>query len=103
MRAYEGWREAEKEQQGYEYCWRNFLSAQTLRAMDSLRKQFMSLLKDTGLYDDLSQTCNLWSRDENLVRAVLCAGLFPGICSVVVSFFPFFNHLSNVGFRVKGS
>lgn len=28
--------------------------------------------------------CNKWSRDENLVRAVICAGLYPGISSVVV-------------------
>ncbi|CAA6665449.1 unnamed protein product [Spirodela intermedia] len=83
VRAYEGWREAEREQSGYEYCWRNFLSAQTLRAIDSLRKQFMSLLKDAGLFDDSSGCCNRWSQDENLVRAVLCAGLYPGICSVV--------------------
>lgn len=85
VRAYEGWREAEREQSGYEYCWRNFLSAQTLRAIDSLRKQFMSLLRDAGLFDDSSGVSNRWSQDENLVRAVLCAGLYPGVCSVVVS------------------
>ncbi|XP_078431159.1 DExH-box ATP-dependent RNA helicase DExH3-like [Wolffia australiana] len=83
VRAFDGWRNAERDQQGYEYCWRNFLSFQTLRAIDSLRKQFMSLLKDAGLYDDVTSTCNSWSRDENLIRAVLCAGLFPGICSVI--------------------
>ncbi|KAL3529228.1 hypothetical protein ACH5RR_008550 [Cinchona calisaya] len=82
VRAFEGWKEAEKEQSGYEYCWRNFLSAQTLKAIDSLRKQFFHLLKDIGLVNNV-ESCNLWSHDEPLIRALICAGLFPGICSVV--------------------
>ncbi|XVE58736.1 hypothetical protein DITRI_Ditri04bG0193000 [Diplodiscus trichospermus] len=83
VRAYEGWKEAEREQSGYEYCWKNFLSAQTLKAIDSLRKQFFYLLKDTGLVDQNIENCNKWSHDEHLIRAVISAGLFPGICSVV--------------------
>lgn len=83
IRAYEGWKDAERERSGYEYCWKNFLSSQTLKAIDSLRKQFTFLLKDTGLVDENFSTCNKWSHDENLIRAVLCAGLFPGVCSVV--------------------
>lgn len=84
VRAYEGWKDAEAQRAGNEYCWRNFLSSQTLRAIDSLRKQFFYLLKDIGLVDHNADNCNTWSHDENLVRAVICAGLFPGICSVVV-------------------
>ncbi|KAK9278678.1 hypothetical protein L1049_028252 [Liquidambar formosana] len=83
VRAFEGWKDAERQQSGYEYCWRNFLSAQTLKAIDSLRKQFFFLLKDTGLIECNTETCNKWSHDENLIRAIICAGLFPGICSVV--------------------
>uniref|UniRef100_A0ACD5TS24 Uncharacterized protein n=1 Tax=Avena sativa TaxID=4498 RepID=A0ACD5TS24_AVESA len=83
VRAYDGWREAERDRNGYDYCWRNFLSAQTLKALDSLRRQFLFLLKDTGLIDENMSMCNKWSRDENLVRAVICAGLYPGVSSVV--------------------
>ncbi|KAI4347227.1 hypothetical protein L6164_008057 [Bauhinia variegata] len=83
VRAYEGWKDAESQQAGYEYCWRNFLSAQTLRAIDSLKKQFFWLLKDIGLVDQNAENCNTWSHDEHLIRAVFCSGLFPGICSVV--------------------
>ncbi|CAL1369813.1 unnamed protein product [Linum trigynum] len=84
VRAYDGWKNAERDQSGYEYCWRNFLSAQTLKAIDSLRKQFFFLLKDANLIDQQHpENCNTWSQDVNLVRAVICAGLFPGICSVV--------------------
>lgn len=82
VRAYDGWKDAERQQSGYDYCWRNFLSAQTLKAMDSLRKQFLYLLKDIGLVDSI-QSCNAWSNNEHLVRAIVCGGLFPGICSVV--------------------
>lgn len=83
VRAFEGWKDAERRQSSYEYCWRNFLSAQTLRAIDSLRKQFFFLLQDTGLVDHNPESCNRLSHDEHLIRAVICAGLFPGICSVV--------------------
>ncbi|XP_022987282.1 DExH-box ATP-dependent RNA helicase DExH3 [Cucurbita maxima] len=83
VRAYEGWRDAERQQSGYEYCWRNFLSMQTLRAIDSLRKQFFFLLKDAGLVDFDAEKCNNLKPDGHLIRAVICAGLFPGICSVV--------------------
>lgn len=85
IRAYEGWKHAERQQSGYEYCWTNFLSSQTLRAIDSLRKQFFSLLKDTGLVDTDNESRNKWSHDEHLVRAIICAGMFPGVCSVGVS------------------
>ncbi|PKI60012.1 hypothetical protein CRG98_019600 [Punica granatum] len=83
VRAYEGWREAETHMQGHEYCWRNFLSIQTMRGIDSLRKQFYSLLKDTGLVNYPDDNASSWAHDEHLVRAVICAGLFPGVCSVV--------------------
>ena len=86
MRAFEGWKDAEREKSGYEYCWRNFLSAQTMKAMDSSRKQFFSLLKDTGLVGPDNESCNKWSHDVHLVRSIICAGLFPGVCSVVVNF-----------------
>ncbi|MCL7032494.1 hypothetical protein MKW94_002396 [Papaver nudicaule] len=83
VRAFKGWKDAEKEQSGYEYCWKNFLSSQTLRGISSLNKQFFYLLKDTGLVDNDPATWNTWSHDEHLIKAIICAGLYPGICSVV--------------------
>ncbi|XP_057852056.2 DExH-box ATP-dependent RNA helicase DExH3 isoform X1 [Cryptomeria japonica] len=84
VRAYEGWKDAERVGSSYEYCWRNFLSPQTMQAINSLRKQFSFLLKDAGLVDADASTCNELSHNQSLVRAVICAGLFPGIVSVVV-------------------
>ncbi|KAL2461046.1 DEA(D/H)-box RNA helicase family protein [Abeliophyllum distichum] len=83
VRAYEGWKDAEREGSAYEYCWRNFLSIQTLQAIHSLRKQFTYILKDAGLLDADGATNNRLSHNQSLVRAVICSGLFPGIASVV--------------------
>ncbi|KAK9283052.1 hypothetical protein L1049_011280 [Liquidambar formosana] len=83
VRAFEGWKDAEREGSAYEYCWRNFLSAQTLQAIHSLRKQFSFILNDAGLLDADASTNNRLSHNQSLVRAVICSGLFPGIASVV--------------------
>ncbi|PAN45021.1 hypothetical protein PAHAL_9G088000 [Panicum hallii] len=83
VRAYEGWKDAEREGSAYEYCWRNFLSAQTLQAIHSLRKQFSYILKDSGLIDTDANTNNSLSHNQSLVRGIICSGLFPGIASVV--------------------
>lgn len=84
VRAYNGWKDAERTHSGYDYCWKNFLSSQTLKAMDSMRKQFFNLLKEASLIDNI-EGCSKLSHDEHLVRAIICAGMFPGVCSVVVS------------------
>ncbi|KAI3695788.1 hypothetical protein L1987_78789 [Smallanthus sonchifolius] len=83
VRAYEGWKEAEREGCAYEYCWRNFLSAQTLQAIHSLRNQFHYILKDARLLEAEASLNNRLSHNQSLVRAIICAGLFPGIASVV--------------------
>ncbi|GMN59197.1 hypothetical protein TIFTF001_028289 [Ficus carica] len=83
VRAYEGWKDAEREGSAYEYCWRNFLSAQTLQAIHSLRKQFSFILRDAGLIDADASNNNRLSHNQSLVRAIICSGLFPGIASVV--------------------
>ncbi|KAK3017016.1 hypothetical protein RJ639_006877 [Escallonia herrerae] len=83
VRAYEGWKDAEREGSAYEYCWRNFLSAQTLQAIHSLRNQFTFILKDAALVDADAGINNRLSHNQSLVRAIICSGLFPGIASVV--------------------
>lgn len=85
VRAYEGWKDAEIDFAGYEYCWKNFLSVQSMKAIDALRRDFFSLLRDTSLVDGNTTTSNQWSHDKHLIRAVICYGLYPGISSVVVS------------------
>ena len=94
VRAYEGWKDAEREGSAYEYCWRNFLSAQTLQAIHSLRKQFSFILKEADLVDADASLNNKLSPNQALVRAVICSGLFPGIASVVVSYLSLVNFIS---------
>ncbi|KAL2344743.1 hypothetical protein Fmac_006028 [Flemingia macrophylla] len=83
LRAYEGWKDAEIEFAGHDYCWKKFLSVQSMRAIDALRMEFFSLVKDIGLVDSNMTCCNTWSYDMHLIRAAICYGLYPGICSVV--------------------
>ncbi|KAJ0981719.1 hypothetical protein J5N97_009974 [Dioscorea zingiberensis] len=83
VRAYEGWKDADREGSASQYCWRNFLSPQTLQAINSLRKQFHFILKDAGLLNADLGTNNSLSCNQSLVRAIICSGLFPGISSVV--------------------
>lgn len=83
VRAYEGWKDADREGSSYEYCWRNFLSSQTLQAIHSLRKQFSFILKDAGILEAEGATNNKLSHNQSLVRAIICSGLFPGVASVV--------------------
>ncbi|GER34593.1 ATP-dependent RNA helicase [Striga asiatica] len=83
VRAYEGWKDAEREGSAYEYCWRNFLSLQTLQAIHSLRKQFTYILRDARLLEEDGAANNKLSHNQPLVRAVICSGLFPGIASVL--------------------
>lgn len=83
IRAYEGWKTALSEQTAYEYCWRHYLSAQTLQAIHSLRNQFHYILQDAQLLEAEAGLNNRLSHNQPLVRAIICAGLFPGVASVV--------------------
>ncbi|CAH1416050.1 unnamed protein product [Lactuca virosa] len=83
VRAYEGWKVAEQALSRYEYCWKNFLSAQSMKSIDSLRREFLSLLKDTSVVKSNMVIFNAWNYDENLIRVVICYGLYPGISSIV--------------------
>ncbi|KAI8027543.1 hypothetical protein LOK49_LG02G00009 [Camellia lanceoleosa] len=46
VQAYEGWKETERDVARCEYCWKKFLSAQSMRAVDALRREFYSSLKE---------------------------------------------------------
>nr|GEU87293.1 DExH-box ATP-dependent RNA helicase DExH3 isoform X1 [Tanacetum cinerariifolium] len=83
IRAYEGWKTAVSEQTAYEYCWRHYLSAQTLQAIHSLRNQFHYILQDAQLLEAEAGLNNRLSHNQPLVRAIISAGLFPGVASVV--------------------
>ena len=63
----------------------NFLGRMTLLQMEDLRKQFHSLLTDIGFLPkgfrlkDKDHAANVNSQNRNLLKAVLCAGLYPNV------------------------
>jgi len=63
----------------------NFLGRLTLFQMEDLRKQFHSLLTDIGFLPkkfrlkDMDHASNTNSQNQGLIKAVLCAGLYPNI------------------------
>lgn len=64
----------------------NFLGRQTLHQMEDLKKQFSKLLKDIGflpgsfvLGKEASSIANGDHENLGLVKAILCAGLYPNI------------------------
>jgi len=63
----------------------NFLGRLTLFQMEDLRRQFHSLLIDIGFLPkkfrlkDMDHVCNDNSENQGLIKAILCAGLYPNI------------------------
>ncbi|PWA60265.1 RNA helicase HrpA [Artemisia annua] len=86
VRAYKGWKVAEQKRKGYEYCWKNFLSVQSMKAIDSLRREFKSVLRDIRLVDNKMTNYNTYSYDDHVIRAVICYGLYPNVCSIAANF-----------------
>ncbi|KAL3685906.1 hypothetical protein R1sor_003928 [Riccia sorocarpa] len=80
VRAFDGWMRAHKQGKGSEFCWQNFLSSQTLQSMLQMRRQFCSNLAEAGF--DTSRNGE-YSKDLDLIRGVICSGLFPGVASAV--------------------
>ncbi len=89
LKAYDGYEAA-----GYQrrqYAHRHFLSENTLRLMGDMRSQFRELLADANFLRSRhappargnSDPSNRHGRDMGLVKAVLCAGMFPNVVSVV--------------------
>ncbi|KAL3685927.1 hypothetical protein R1sor_003949 [Riccia sorocarpa] len=80
VRAFDGWMKAQKQGKGSEFCRQNFLSSQTLQSMLQMRRQFCSNLTEAGF--DTSRNGE-YSKDLDLIRGVICSGLFPGVASAV--------------------
>jgi ATP-dependent RNA helicase DHX36 len=85
LRAFDGYQTARRRGDGSNFAWRHFLSENTLRLMDDMRRQFRDLLSDAGFLrrDGGGGGCNHHAGNVELVKAVLCAGLSPNVVSVV--------------------
>ncbi|XP_048776518.2 ATP-dependent DNA/RNA helicase DHX36-like isoform X2 [Ostrea edulis] len=85
IKAFRRWEKAARQGNGGKFCYDNFMSETTLRMLKKMKKQFAELLCDIGFVnspDPNSRLSNVHSDNENLVTAVLCAGLYPNVAKV---------------------
>lgn len=65
-----------------QFCWHYFLSHQTLRQLQDMKKQFMRYLNDMNFVPNSEpkcSECNVNSNNLSLIKAIVCAGLYPNI------------------------
>ncbi|XP_067932740.1 ATP-dependent DNA/RNA helicase DHX36-like [Watersipora subatra] len=80
--AIKGWEDASNKSA---YCWDNFLSASTVSLVHKMKGQFAELLHKLKFISSSSSTnqeANQNSGNMSLVRAVVCAGLYPNVAKV---------------------
>uniref|UniRef100_T1IZC6 RNA helicase n=1 Tax=Strigamia maritima TaxID=126957 RepID=T1IZC6_STRMM len=85
VNAYKGWETSKYHRNERKYCWENFLSINTLHMLTNMKKQFLMYLKDLHLVnttDVKHRDLNLNSKNEKLLRAIICAGLYPNVASI---------------------
>ncbi|XP_040032823.2 ATP-dependent DNA/RNA helicase DHX36 [Gasterosteus aculeatus] len=87
VNAFQGWEEAKHSGARYEreYCWDNFLSANTLQMLHNMKGQFAEHLMHTGFIssrDPKDPKSNVNSDNEKLIKAVIVAGLYPKVATI---------------------
>nr|XP_023677862.1 ATP-dependent RNA helicase DHX36 [Paramormyrops kingsleyae] len=86
-----GWEEAKHRGYKYEkdFCWENFLSANTLQMLHNMKGQFAEHLLATGFVGSKNPrdaASNVNSENEKLIKAVIVAGLYPKVAKIRPSF-----------------
>ncbi|KAK2912420.1 ATP-dependent DNA/RNA helicase DHX36 [Channa argus] len=87
VNAFQGWVEAKQRGARYEreYCWDNFLSANTLQMLHNMKGQFAEHLMHAGFVsskDPKDPKSNVNSDNEKLIKAVIVAGLYPKVAMI---------------------
>uniref|UniRef100_A0AAY4CT35 ATP-dependent DNA/RNA helicase DHX36 n=1 Tax=Denticeps clupeoides TaxID=299321 RepID=A0AAY4CT35_9TELE len=87
VNAFLGWEEAK--QRGFrfekDYCWDNFLSANTLQMLHNMKGQFAEHLLAAGFVcsnNPKDPSSNINSENEKLIKAVIVAGLYPKVAKI---------------------
>nr|XP_046245263.1 ATP-dependent DNA/RNA helicase DHX36 isoform X2 [Scatophagus argus] len=91
VNAFQGWEETKQRGARYEreYCWDNFLSANTLQMLHNMKGQFAEHLMHAGFVsskDPKDPKSNVNSDNEKLIKAVIAAGLYPKVAMIRPSF-----------------
>ncbi|XP_057695441.1 ATP-dependent DNA/RNA helicase DHX36 isoform X2 [Corythoichthys intestinalis] len=87
VNAFQGWQEA-KQRGGRcerDFCWDNFLSANTLQMLHNMKGQFAEHLMHAGFVsskDPKDPNSNVNSDNEKLIKAVIVAGLYPKVAMI---------------------
>ncbi|XP_022089221.1 ATP-dependent RNA helicase DHX36-like [Acanthaster planci] len=87
VNAVAGWEEARNSGRHAEsdYCWSNFMSITTLKMLGNMKTQFCELLASIGFVAGKSckqEEANKNSDNKQLVKAILCSGLYPNVARV---------------------
>ncbi|XP_041377673.1 ATP-dependent DNA/RNA helicase DHX36-like isoform X2 [Gigantopelta aegis] len=85
VNAFQGWEESQSTGNDRNYCWENFLSENTLKLLRDMKRQLAELLHDLGFLKSKlphDPSSNLYSDNQGLLKAVLCAGLYPNVAKV---------------------
>ncbi|GBG82962.1 hypothetical protein CBR_g36488 [Chara braunii] len=84
--AYDEWQKVRRDGKNVAqtFCWQNFLSMPTLQMMEDMRQQFVDLLSQFGFMDKSAGVAsyNRYGNDMELIRAVICAGMYPNVVRV---------------------
>ncbi|KAK2193777.1 hypothetical protein NP493_5g02083 [Ridgeia piscesae] len=84
--AYEGWERAKDRGTASQYCWEHFLSASTLKMLQDMRRQFAQFLHEMGFLKSANPhaaDANRNSGNKQLIKAIICAGLYPNVANIV--------------------
>lgn len=91
VNAFQGWEEAKQRGPRCEkdFCWDNFLSANTLQMLHNMKGQFAEHLMHAGFVsspDPKDPMSNVNSDNEKLIKAVIVAGLYPKVAKIRPSY-----------------
>lgn len=91
LNAFLGWEESKWQGARAErdYCWENFLSSNTLKMLSNMKEQFAEHLLGAGFVSSRNPKdpkSNINSDNEKLIKAVICAGLYPKVAKIRPSF-----------------
>ncbi|KAJ8923410.1 hypothetical protein NQ315_001968, partial [Exocentrus adspersus] len=68
-----------------QFCWKYFLSSYTLKLLQKMKRDFMGQLLDLNFVSDLDPKNEVNNRNSNnlsLVKAIICAGLYPNVATI---------------------
>lgn len=82
VRAFREWENAVAVRQDYQFCRKYFLSSSILKMLNNMKKQFARYLHELHfLHCDYLKhpDFNVNSNNEALIKAIICAGLYPNV------------------------